>query len=165
MVFIGFGMSFLMLLIVQIALFVPAHPYWMAPGNTYGYTSVEEYQNAFASVFSVNGKLLFGSMLAYAVAQLLDVKLFHFWKKLTRGKFLWLRNNASTLVSQMADTFIVNSILFYWGFGWELYQGLTVMAMIYLYKLLIALIDTPIVYLAIWMIRKRFGLKPREGFV
>ena len=59
-------------------------------------------------VFFEIRELAFGavaaSMLAYLVAQFCDVRLFHFWKKLTRGKHLWLRNNASTMVSQIVDT-------------------------------------------------------------
>jgi len=75
MVLIGFLMSIVMLIFIQIAMYLPAHPYWVAPNNPFGFETVNEYQNAFNSVFSVNGKLLFGSMLAYMVAQLLDVKL------------------------------------------------------------------------------------------
>ena len=75
------------------------------------YPDVEGYQHAFESVFALNGVLLFGSMTAYAVAQLTDNRLYHFWKRVTKGKHLWLRNNASTWVSQLVDTIIVNSIL------------------------------------------------------
>ena len=154
MVGIAFFMSLLMLGIVQIALHVPAHPYWVAPDNTYGFTTAAEYQNAFNSVFSVNGKLLFGSMLAYLVAQLLDVRLFHFWRFVTKGKYLWLRNNGSTAISQLVDTAIVNSILFYWGFGWEFMQGVQVMFTIYFYKLLLALLDTPLIYASVYGLKR-----------
>ena len=112
MVLIGFFMSIVMLLFVQIAIHLPAHPYWVAPNNPFGFETTSDYQNAFNSVFSVNSKLLFGSMLAYMVAQLLDVKLYHMWRRITKGKYLWIRNNGSTSISQLVDTFIVNSILF-----------------------------------------------------
>ena len=159
MVYFGFAMSCFMLLIVNVILALPAHPYWVSAQNEFGYTSVNDYQNAFASVFSVNGKLVFGSMLAYAIAQKLDVSLFHFFKKQTRGRFLWLRNNGSTLISQLVDTFVVNSILFYWGLGWSLKQGLTVMVTIYVYKILIAFLDTPLAYLSCFILKKK--LKPQ----
>ena len=94
-------------------------------------------------------------MLAYMTAQLLDVRLYHFWKKLTKGKHLWLRNNGSTMVSQFVDTAIVNSILFYWGFGWEFWQGVEVMLTIYFYKLMIAIIDTPLIYLGVHLTKKQ----------
>ena len=158
MVLIGFLMSFVMLIFVQIALYLPAHPYWVAPDNPFGFEVVGDYQNAFNSVFSVNGKLLFGSMLAYMVAQLLDVRLYHMWRRITKGKYLWIRNNGSTSISQLVDTFIVNSILFYWGFGWEFWQGISVMLTIYFYKLILAVLDTPLIYLSVAMIKKKFDL-------
>jgi len=161
MVIIGFLMSIVMLIFVQIAIHLPAHPYWVAPNNPFGFETSTEYQNAFNSVFSVNGKLLFGSMLAYMVAQLLDVRLYHMWRRITNGKYLWIRNNGSTSISQLVDTLIVNSILFYWGFGWEFWQGISVMVTIYLYKLLLAVLDTPLIYLVVAMIKKKFNL-PNE---
>jgi len=157
MVGLGFLMSFLMLGVVQLALHLPPHPYWVAPANPYGYSEVSQYQNAFNSVFSVNGKLLFGSMLAYAVAQLLDNKLYAFWHKLTGPRHMWIRNNGSTLISQLADTFIVNSILFYWGFGWSFWQGIQVMGIIYGYKAILALLDTPFLYGAVYLTKKYLG--------
>ena len=158
MVLIGFLMSLVMLIFIQLAIHLPPHPYWVAPANSFGFETVSEYQNAFNSVFSVNGKLLFGSMLAYMVAQLLDVRLYHMWKRITKGKHLWIRNNGSTSISQLVDTFIVNSILFYWGFGWEFWQGISVMFTIYCYKLMLAIIDTPLIYLSVAMIKKKFNL-------
>lgn len=164
MVYLGFAMSLIMLVIIQVALALPAHDYWVpapdswiAPNQPpYGYTTAAEYQNAYRSVFSVNGVLLFGSMLAYMVAQLLDVKLYHFWKRLTKGKHLWLRNNGSTMISQLVDTAIVNSILFYIGFNWSFWQGVEVMGTIYLYKLVMAALDTPFIYLSVFVLKKVF---------
>ncbi len=153
MVMLGFVMSALMLLILFLARTAPPSPHWVAASDPF-YPTVAGYQHAYNSVFAVNGLLLFGSMLAYAVAQFTDNFLFHWLKRLTRGKHLWLRNNGSTLVSQLLDTFIVNSILFYVGFGWDFALGVTVMWTIYLHKLLIALLDTPLVYLMVGLIRR-----------
>ncbi|TNE90953.1 MAG: VUT family protein [Deltaproteobacteria bacterium] len=157
MVVLGFFMSLVMLGIVQIALAVPPHPYWVPAGNPF-YPTVDEYQHAFESVFALNGLLLFGSMLAYLVAQLIDVYLFHFWKKLTGGKHLWLRNNGSTSISQLVDTGIVNSILFFIGFGMDFATGFSIMATIYVYKLVFALIDTPFIYLGVYLVKRSLGL-------
>jgi len=98
--------------------------------------------------------LILGSMTAYLAAQLLDVKLFHFWKRVTRGRHLWLRNNASTMTSQLVDTIIVNSIFLGLGLGlaWEVVVKIIVAS--YLAKLLIALADTPFVYLGVWLVRR-----------
>ncbi len=169
MVVLGFGMSLLMLGILQLALAVPAHPYWVpaegaffADGWTAGagqapQSGLEGYQHAFDSVFSLQGILLFGSMLAYMLAQLTDNYMYHFWKRLTKGKHLWLRNNGSTWISQLVDTAVVNSILFYLGFGMELWTGIGIMVTIYLHKLLLAALDTPIIYLGVWAIRRYLG--------
>ena len=63
------------------------------------------------SVFRNAWRIIAASMTAYLFAQFIDVRIFHFWKKLTNGKHLWLRNNASTVVSQLLDTILVICIL------------------------------------------------------
>lgn len=166
MVLVGFLMSVLMLIVAQIALRVEPHTYWVPPPEPQAlwffgewipapfYDSVDDYQHAFASVFSLNGVLLLGSMCAYAVAQLTDNWLYHFWKRLTNGRHLWLRNNGSTMVSQLLDTAIVNSFLFFVAFGWDFWLGVQVMVTIYVYKLIIALLDTPLIYLGVFLLRR-----------
>lgn len=115
-------------------------------------------QSAFASVFAMGYWLLIGSMCAYLVAQLIDVKLFHFFKNLTKGKHLWLRNNGSTMGSQLIDTLIVNSFLFYGAYNMGFWMGLQIMIVIYLYKMAIAWIDTPLIYLLVNYTKKELGL-------
>lgn len=160
MVIIGFVMSMLMLLLVQAAVALPPHPFWVPTGEGAFYDSPGGYQHAYESVFGLNGLLVFASMLAYLCAQLTDNWLFHFWRRLTKGKHLWLRNNGSTVFSQLLDTLIVNSILFYIGFGMGFTQGLQIMMTVYVYKLSIALLDTPLVYVGVWLVRRAL---PREA--
>jgi len=169
MVVVGFLMSMLMLAIVQLAVALAPHPYWVpmeAPFYQDGWiagaggeprTALEGYQHAFHSVFALNGVLLVGSMLAYLCAQLTDNYLFHFWKRLTGGKHLWLRNNGSTMVSQAVDTLVVNSILFFIGFGMDYATGFSIMLTIYLYKLALAVLDTPVVYLGVYVVDRLVG--------
>ena len=164
MVVVGFLMSLLMLGIIQLAVALAPHPYWVpaeAPFFQDGWTSaagaapgtaLEGYQHAFHSVFALNGILLVGSMLAYLCAQLCDNYLFHFWKRLTKGKHLWLRNNGSTMVSQAVDTLVVNSILFFIGFGMDYATGFSIMLTIYLYKMVLAVLDTPLIYLGVYVV-------------
>jgi hypothetical protein len=167
MVVLGFAMSLLMLLITQLAVAVPPHEVWATsgfyvdgwtagPGAATG-TAVEGYQYAFDSVFSLNGTLLVGSMLAYACAQFTDNYLYHFWKRVTKGKHLWLRNNGSTWISQLIDTAVVNSILFYIGFGMDFWTGAGIMFTIYWHKLILAALDTPLVYLGVWLVHRLLG--------
>ena len=114
MVFVGFAMSLVMVVLVQLVIALPGSPVWV--NKDLGFSDVASMQTAFESVFTLPGTLVLGSMTAYLCAQLLDNRMFHFWKARTKGKHLWLRNNASTMVSQAADTVIVNSIFL--GYGW-----------------------------------------------
>jgi queuosine precursor transporter len=89
------------------------------------------------------------SMIAYLIAQLVDVQVFHFWKRLTRGKHLWIRNNGSTLVSQLVDTAAVILITHFYAKALPIDENsplvrqlLIFIATGYVFKLVMALIDT-----------------------
>ncbi len=161
MVITGFVCSLLMLAIVQVAIHVPAHAYWVPPQGGF-YEDVEGYQHAYESVFSLGPVLVFGSMLAYLCAQLTDNYMFHWWKRKTGGKHLWLRNNGSTWISQLVDTAVVNSILFYVGFKMDFMLGVSIMATIYVYKLCIAALDTPLIYLGVFLVKRFLGVTPES---
>jgi hypothetical protein len=152
MVITGFVMSLASLVLIHIALVLPGSPAW--PSGNPDYKTVTEMQKAFESVFTLPGVLIFGSMTAYLAAQLLDVRLFHFWKRVTQGRHLWLRNNASTMISQLVDTIIVNSIFLGFGLGLDWALVGKIIAASYLFKLLIALLDTPFCYLGVAAVRK-----------
>jgi uncharacterized integral membrane protein (TIGR00697 family) len=160
MVVTGFVMSLMSLVLVQIALAVPGSPVW--PAGNPSYETVEAMQTAFDSVFTLPGILVIASMSAYLVAQLMDVRLFHFWKRVTHGRHLWLRNNASTMVSQFVDTIIVNSIFLGFGLGlpWDVVGKIIVAA--YLFKLIFAALDTPFIYLGVAVLRRYIGAEAVE---
>ena len=108
----------------------------------------------FSKVFGLTGPAFFASMVAYLTAQLIDVRIFHFWKRLTKGKHLWIRNNASTMFSQLVDTSMVLIILCSAGaIGWERFGTLLLMG--WLFKVLVALIDTPIIYFLLWLLKDK----------
>ncbi len=111
----------------------------------------------YKSAFGNSTRVIFASMAAYLVAQLVDVRLFHFWKRLTNGRMLWLRNNASTILSQLVDTTLVVVVLFYGKESWETMGSYIQDG--WFFKALVALIDTPVIYLLAWIIRKQFKLK------
>jgi len=120
--------------------------------------SNEEYDKMFQNSWRVIG----ASMIAYLVAQLADVRLFHFWKKLTNGRHLWLRNNGSTILSQLVDTILVTTVLFAGSkaigeISDLVFDGWT-------FKLMVALADTPILYFAAWGMRRYFKLLHGEEF-
>jgi uncharacterized PurR-regulated membrane protein YhhQ (DUF165 family) len=115
-------------------------------------------QLAYEATFASPGTLLLASMCAYLVAQLLDVLLYHFWRNLTQGRHLWLRNNGSTMVSQLVDTIIVNGIFLPLAFGMGFAATAKVILAVYLCKLALAALDTPLIYAGVWLVKRRFGL-------
>ena len=111
----------------------------------------------FSKVFGLTGPAFFASMVAYLTAQLIDVRIFHFWKRLTKGKHLWLRNNASTVFSQLVDTSVILIILCSAGvIEWERFYGLWMMG--WIFKVLVALIDTPIIYGIIYLLKGKINI-------
>ena len=141
LVLLGFAMNVFMLTVMTISYYMPD-----AGGVSAG-TSL------FDGVYGFMVGNTIGSMLAYLVAQTVDVQLFHFWKRMTRGRHLWLRNNASTMVSQLVDSIAILSILYLSGNLGENITGLGALAILilnsYLFKFLSALIDTPLCYFAV----------------
>ena len=135
--------------IIMIAEYVPATTW--SPVN----------DQTFTKVFQLTGVAVFASMVAYLLAQLLDIRIFHYWKQKTNGRHLWLRNNFSTFSSQFADTAIVLILLsvagaIEWSRFWLLlFNGV-------LFKWLVALLDTPLLYFVTWFLRRKFGLAPGE---
>jgi len=112
----------------------------------------------FKSVFGLTFAAVGASLTAYLIAQFIDVQLFHFWKRVTKGKYLWLRNNASTFSSQFIDTFLVLVLLCSFGaIDWKLFGVLLLNG--YLFKVIWAALDTPVIYVVIYFIRRYFGLK------
>ena len=131
-------------------------------GNLVPATSWSPVQNElYTTVFGSTAIAVLASMMAYLFAQFIDIQIYHFWKRLTKGKHLWLRNNFSTFLSQFIDTFTVLFLLCSFGeIEWDLFTGLLIAG--FLFKVMIAAIDTPFLYLGVYLFRKRFKLKVNE---
>ena len=141
----GIFASFFSLLIVYTSTHVPATD-WSPVSD-----------GMFTSVFGNTVVAVFASMMAYLLAQFVDIQIYHFWKNLTKGKHLWLRNNFSTFLSQLIDTFTVVLLLCSFGeIPWDKFTGLVISG--FLFKILIAFLDTPFLYFFVYLLRKRFGL-------
>ncbi len=112
------------------------------------------------AVFGIFPRVIVGSLAAYLVSQHHDVWAFHFWRKRTKGKMLWLRNNASTLVSQLLDTLIFCSIAFIGVF--PLRDVIEICISTYIIKALVALLDTPFIYGARYIFEKYLRHRPEE---
>ena len=111
----------------------------------------------FNKVFGNSWRVIFASMTAYLCAQLIDVRIYHFWKEKTAGKHLWLRNNFSTVFSQLVDTTLVVCVLF---LGVRSHSEIIQFILDgWLFKILCAFIDTPILYTSTAFIRNKLDLK------
>ncbi len=116
---------------------------------------------SFSKVFALSPIAVLASMIAYLLAQYVDIAIYHFWKKVTRGKHLWLRNNFSTFLSQFIDTFTVVGLLCVFKvLPWDIFFGLVISG--FLFKVFMAFLDTPFLYLFVYILRKRFNLKIGE---
>ncbi|MCH2655234.1 MAG: queuosine precursor transporter [Flavobacteriales bacterium] len=115
----------------------------------------------FTKVFALSPIAVLASMMAYLFAQFIDIRIYHFWKNLTKGKHLWLRNNFSTFASQFIDTFTGVGLLCIFGvLPWNAFLGLLISGVVF--KILVALIDTPLLYLSVNWIRSYFKLDINE---
>ena len=145
-VFGGIIASFFAMGIIYISNVVPATS-WSPVSN-----------EMFSTVFGSTSIAVISSMLAYLFAQFVDIQIYHFWKSITKGKHLWLRNNFSTFLSQFIDTATVLILLCSFGeIQWRLFSGLLMAG--FLFKVIIAALDTPILYIFVFFIRKRFKLE------
>lgn len=115
----------------------------------------------FNTVFGNSAIAVFASMLTYLFAQFVDIQIYHFWKRLTKGKHLWLRNNFSTWFSQFVDTFTIVFLLCSFGIiDWANFKGLLISG--FLFKVIVAALDTPFLYFGVYLFRKRFKLNINE---
>ncbi|WP_435134889.1 queuosine precursor transporter [Formosa sp. A9] len=117
--------------------------------------------STFSTVFGSTAIAVFASMLAYLFAQFIDIQIYHFWKNLTQGKHLWLRNNFSTFLSQFIDTLTVLLLLcIFQKIAWDKFIGLLISG--FLFKVIMAALDTPFLYLGVYAFKKRFNLKTNQ---
>ena len=146
-VWFGFGCSLLMIGMIYLGGRLPASEEWA-------------FQQSYLDIFENTPRIVAASMIAYLVAQNHDVFAFHFWRRKTNGRHLWLRNNASTAVSQLMDTALFTGIAFGGVYGIEIVVGIFVAE--YIIKIAASVIDTPLVYGLVGLVRridgKRAGL-------
>ncbi len=119
---------------------------WMQLGLMFIPHASDFAQGSLSTIFGLMPRIAAGSMVAYLVSQHHDIWAFLYWKKRTKGRFLWLRNNASTMVSQAIDSIIFCSIAL-WGL-YDTDTWLQILLSTYVMKLIVAAVDTPFLYLA-----------------
>lgn len=134
-VWAGFCANILMVLLIWIGGILPPSPGW---------ENQELYQKILGSV----PRIVLASLVAYLISQHHDVFAFHFWRSKTRGRWLWMRNCLSTIVSQGLDTIVFGFIAFYGVIPLGILLGELILAQ-YIIKVSIALMDTPFCYLLV----------------
>tara|TARA_B100002052_G_scaffold176050_1_gene160176 strand:- start:1645 stop:2316 length:672 start_codon:yes stop_codon:yes gene_type:complete len=153
----GLIASLFMVLMLSIANAMPSAGF--GTGSIFAANPSKEgkVEDIFQIVFGLSGAAVFASMMAYLFAQYIDVRVFHFWKRLTNGKHLWLRNNASTIFSQFIDTATVLLLLCSFKvIPWEKFWPYVANG--FLFKVFFAAFDTPIIYLCCGYLRKKYNL-------
>jgi uncharacterized integral membrane protein (TIGR00697 family) len=144
-VWLGFGANILMVILVIGGRLLPAAPFW-------------EGQPAYESILGMVPRIVLASMVAYLVSQHHDVFAFHFWREKTKARFLWLRNNASTMASQALDTGLFITIAFWGTVPTDILVNMLITQ--YLIKLGIAALDTPFCYLLVNLLKEKVKPPP-----
>ena len=143
----GFAVSVIVLIMLSLALlYLPS----TQPGTAAFSASIH---GAFETIVNFTPRFIFGSLLAYFISQHFDVWAFHKIKSMTGDRWLWLRNNGSTLSSQVVDTAIY-SLVAWWGIV-DLKTALALGAAKYVFKVAIAAIDTVFIYWARYNFRRQ----------
>ncbi len=112
---------------------------------------------AFNTIFGQGLWIIFGSLVAFLIGQIIDVYVFHFLRSFTGSSKIWFRATGSTLVSQFIDSFVVLLIAFYFGAGWDLSLVLAIGLVNYIYKFTVAVFLTPLLYVIHFLIDLYLG--------
>lgn len=146
-------------LMFYIAIKVPAADWWLGSSTQDG---VPNMQDAFGSIFGQGMWIIFASIMAFLVSQIVDVTVFHRIKRATGEKHVWLRATGSTIISQFVDSFIVLFIAFKIGKDWSWQQVLAICVVNYTYKFIMAIALTPLIYFLEGRVEKYLGKETTE---
>ena len=157
--FLTAGLIVFAFIVIFTAIALPPNDWWTSLSGTNEDPSVslDNMNLAFAKIFGQGLWIIIGSLVAFLVGQLIDVYVFQKIKQRTGEGKVWLRATGSTLVSQFIDSFIVLFIAFYIGADWDLVRVLAIGLVNYIYKFGVAIILTPVIYLAHHFIDKYLG--------
>lgn len=138
MVYVTLALSILSYGIIQLALLLPS----------------KNEQAAFQEAFGLSGLRIFASLTAYLISQVVDIRLYSGIKKITGTRYLWLRNNGSTCISQLVDTILVDLIYLYWGLHMGMIEIFPIMLISYSYKAFFGILSTPLFYLSVFLSKR-----------
>ena len=160
--FITAGMVGYSFLIVLMWTGMPPADFWLKINGIDYLGRPFDINYAYSTIFRAGLGIIIGSLTAFLVSQLVDAYVFHYFRKLTGHKYLWLRATGSTVVSQLIDSFVILFIAFYFLGNWSLEQVFRVGLIQYLYKVFLAIALTPLIYLAHVVIDRYLGKEASE---
>ena len=160
--FITAGMIGYSFLIILMWTDMPPADFWLKLNGIDAQGRPFDINFAYSTIFRMGLGIVVGSLTAFLVSQLVDAYVFHYFRKLTGHKYLWLRATGSTVVSQLIDSFVILFIAFYFLGNWSLGQVFRVGMVQYSYKVLLAIALTPLVYLIHVLVDAYLGKESSE---
>jgi len=163
--FITVGLITYAFLVIYLAMKLAPADFWLSVNATNEQGEAFDINYAFEKVLSQGLNIILASLVAFVIGQLVDVYVFHRLRKMTGPKRIWLRATGSTLISQLIDSFVVLFVAFYFLGPWSITQVLAVGLTNYIYKFLIAILLTPILYVAHYLIDNYLGKETAEAMM
>lgn len=160
--FITVGLIAYAFLVIYLAMKLVPADFWLSVNAVNENGEPFDINYAFEKVLSQGLNIIFASLIAFLVGQFVDVYVFQKLRKITGKNKIWLRATGSTLVSQLIDSFVVLLVAFYILGPWSITQVLAVGLTNYIYKFFIAVLLTPILYVAHYLIDRYLGKETAE---
>ncbi|GAB3818791.1 hypothetical protein GCM10028895_16430 [Pontibacter rugosus] len=152
-------------LVISLVTGLPPAAFWLEVNSTDANGNAFDINYAYNSVYRQGLGIILGSVAAFLLSQFLDATVFHWLRRFTGSSKIWLRATGSTLVSQLIDSFVVLFIAFYLFGNWSMEQILSVSLINYIYKFAVAILLTPVLYFAHYLIDSYLGEKQAEKIV
>ena len=146
-----------MYIVIYATTSLPPAQFWLEVNSQDSHGNAMNIDGAFNQIFRQGLGIMLGSIVAFLIGQVLDVTVFSWLRRRTGGRYIWLRATGSTLFSQLVDSFVVIFIAFYLFGNWSVTQILQVGTINYIYKGCIALLTTPVLYGAHYLIDQYLG--------
>lgn len=163
--FITVGLITYAFVAIYLAMRLAPADFWLSVFGTDANGAPFDINYAFQQVLTQGLNIIFASLVAFVVGQFVDVYVFHKLRRITGKGKIWLRATGSTLISQLIDSFVVLIVAFYFLGGWSLSQVLAVGTTNYIYKFLIAIALTPLLYVAHYFIDRYLGKETAEDLM
>jgi uncharacterized integral membrane protein (TIGR00697 family) len=145
--------------IIYLVTTLPPADFWVQVNQTPDVGKDFNINTAFSKIFRQGLGIIIGSLTAFLIGQILDAYVFQYIRKITGSRKIWLRATGSTLISQLVDSFVVLYIAFYVFGPWSMADVVKVGINNYVYKFVVAIVLTPVLYLAHYWIDNYLGRK------